>query len=53
MLDNLKASGGPFTDAEDVCKYMSEDMVEHDPKVKQRRLKLEIQFARESTTLLP
>ena len=53
MLDNLKASDGPFTDAKDVLKYMSEDMVEPDPKVKQRRLKLEIQFASESTTLLP
>ena len=53
MLDNLKTSGGPFTDAEDVLKYMSEDMVESDPKVKKRRLKLEIQFARVSTTLLP
>ena len=53
MLDNLKASGGPFTNAEEVSSYMADDNLGLNTKAKQRRLKLEIQFARESTTLLP
>ena len=51
MLDTLKEYGGPFTAADEVSLYMMKEDV--DEKSKQRRLKLEIQFARESTTVLP
>ena len=51
MLDALKEYGGPFTVADEVSLYMMKEDV--DEKSKQRRLKLEIQFARESTTVLP
>jgi hypothetical protein len=50
MMDNLKANGGPFTDADEVDTFLEQAM---DPKVKQRRMKMELQFARDSSTLLP
>ena len=51
MLDKLKHSGGPFTDSGEVEKFLEDPDV--DDKTKQQRMKLEVQFARESTTLLP
>ena len=51
MLEILKTSGGPFTAAEEVSIFIDDSDV--DSKTKQKRMKLEIQFARESTTLLP
>ena len=53
MLDNLKSGGGPFTDADEVSNFKKDETLGLDSKAKQKRLKLEIQFARESTTLLP
>ena len=46
MLDALKSRCGPFTDSGEVEKFLKDN-------VKQQRMKLEVQFARESTTLLP
>ena len=51
MLEYLKTCGGPFTNAEEVEKYMLDtDVTEVN---KQKRLKKEMQFARESSTTLP
>ena len=51
MLEKLKVADGPFTDADMVKEYLeNRDMTD---KVKQSRLKLEVQFARESSTTLP
>jgi hypothetical protein len=50
LLEKLKAEQGPFTNAEEVKDYMDTDV---DPKVKQIRLKKEVQFARNSSTTLP
>ena len=51
MLDSLKSYGGPFTDDGEVEQYQDDQSM--DDKGKEQRMKLEIQFARESTTLLP
>ena len=51
MLEDLKSTGGPFTNAEEVEKYL-EDITITD-KDKQKRMKKEVQFARESSTTLP
>ena len=51
MLEHLKIKGGPFTDAEAVSKYLESPL--EDPRKKQSRLKLELRFARESSTNLP
>ena len=51
MLDKLKCKGGPFTDSDEVEEFLADQSV--DKNTKQQRMKLEIQFARESTTLLP
>eukprot|EP00731_Ephydatia_muelleri_P017622 Em0010g720a len=51
MLNSLKSLTGPFTDAVEVVKYLAEPTLSE--KVKQQRLKLEVEFAKESTTLLP
>ena len=51
MLEKLKADNGPFTDADMVREYM--DNSDICDKLKQNRLKLEVQFARESSTTLP
>ena len=51
MLKQLKIDGGPFTDAEAVNKYLDSPL--EDTKTKQSRLKLELRFARESSTNLP
>ena len=50
MLDTLKSCGGPFTDSEKVEKFLNDKTM--DNNAKQKRMKLEVQFARESTTLL-
>ena len=49
-MEKLKAEKGPFTSAEEVQEYMSSNA---SPKVKQNRLKREMQFARNSSTTLP
>ena len=50
-LDSLKAKGGPFTDEREVDEYLGN--VDIDEKEKVKRMKLELQFARDSSTLLP
>ena len=51
MLDKLKTLGGPFTDSGEVEKVLADETLNENAK--QQRMKLEVQFARESTTLLP
>ena len=51
MMEALKINGGPFTDAGSVQNYL--ESVEVGDKEKQSRLKLELRFARESSTTLP
>ena len=53
MLEKLKLVGGPFTDADSVQTFL--DIPENvlGDKEKQKRLKLEMQFSRESSTTLP
>lgn len=53
MLEALKEAGGPFTDAAAVQAYLDLENVEMNAKKKQSRLKLELRFARESSTTLP
>ena len=48
-LDELKEVGGPFTCADEVRLYL--DKEELSEREKQKRLKKEVQFARERTTL--
>ena len=50
MMEKLKEKKGPFTNAEEVEEYMKMDLPD---KVKQARLKMEMQFARDSSTTLP
>ncbi|KAJ8395923.1 hypothetical protein AAFF_G00026310 [Aldrovandia affinis] len=51
MLDTLKCSGGPFTDSGEVEKFLVDETL--DDNAKQQRMKLEVEFARESTVLMP
>ena len=51
MLEALKLVEGPFTDADSVQNFL--DNGELSDKEKQSRLKLELKFARESSTTLP
>ena len=51
LLEQLKAIQGPFTNAEEVQEYLEDPMIE--PKVKQARMKMEVKFARDSSTTLP
>ena len=51
MLEKLKRLDGPFTDADMVEDFLKAKDIPD--KVKQNRLKLEVQFARESSTTLP
>ena len=44
-LQKLKEQGGPFTSAEEVDTYLS-DLDETNKKEKQKRMKLEISYAR-------
>ena len=50
MMENLKVEGGPFTNAEEVEEFLRSDIA---AKLKQKRMKREIQFARDSSTTLP
>ena len=50
-LDKLKKLGGPFTDADEVMVYVGDpEITEKEKKV---RMKMELQFARDSSTTLP
>ena len=51
MLNALKSRGGPFMDSGEVEKSLTDETLKDN--VKQQSMKLEVQFARESTTLLP
>ena len=51
-LQKLKEEGGPFTSAEEVDSYLV-DLDDINMKEKQRRMKLEITYARDTSTLLP
>ena len=46
----MKNKNGPFTCAEEIDEYMGSDI---DPKVKQKRMKNEIVYARDSTRSIP
>ena len=50
-LDFLKSEGGPFTDEREVKEYFARDDVEEKQRIK--RMKVELQHARDSSTLLP
>ena len=51
LLEDLKASNGPFTNSDEVQLYLDDPLI--DMKEKQRRFKREVQFARDSSTTLP
>ena len=50
LLEDLKEVGGPFTSAEQVESFLTDSA---DEKKKKERLKQEVQYARDTTTLLP
>ena len=50
MLEELMQDNGLFTNAEEVQYFMEKDISE---SKKQARLKKEVKFARESSTILP
>ena len=50
-LEFLKSKGGPFTDEREVEEYLAKKDEQEKDKVK--RMKMELQFARDSFTLLP
>ena len=50
-LQKLKEQGGPFTSAEEVDAYLA-DLDDANMKEKQKRMKLEISYARDTSTLL-
>ena len=50
-LEILKKAGGPFTDASEVEKFLNDVVVS--PEAKKQRMKMEMQFARDSSTTLP
>ena len=52
ILQKLKEQGGPFTSAEEVDDYLA-DLDDLNMKEKQKRMKLEITYARDTSTLLP
>ena len=49
-LDTLKGLGGPFTDADEVVLFLSQDIPQSEKK---KRMKLELTFVWDSSTLLP
>lgn len=51
ILDFLKSKGGPFTDHREVDKYLGR--TDETEKEKVKRMKMELQYARDSSTLLP
>ena len=50
-LDFLKSKGGPFTDLHEVDEYLTRN--DESEKEKVKRMKTELQYARDSSTLLP
>ena len=50
LLEDLKEVGGPFTSAEQVESFLTSSA---DEKKTKKRLKQEVQYARDTTTLLP
>ena len=50
-LDFLKTKGGPFTDEREIEEYLAKQGETEKEKVK--RMKLELQYARDTSTLLP
>ena len=53
LLESLHELGGPFTNADQVETYLKQKDDTGSEKERQKRLKKEIQFARESSTTLP
>ena len=51
ILNELKSLGGPFTSDVEVANYLKN--TEDDERVKQKRMKLEVKFARDSSITLP
>jgi len=51
ILDFLKSKGGPFTDHREVDEYLGR--TDETEKEKVKRMKMELQYARDSSTLLP
>ena len=51
ILDRLKQVGGPFTNAEEVYAYLC--LKNADPKTKQKRLRDEITYTRDTSSSLP
>ena len=51
-LESLKVIGGPFTSAEEVEFYLA-DLNPQNEKNKKQRMKKELQYARDTSTLLP
>lgn len=51
VLEELRSWGGPFCSAEEVEEFINREDLED--KEKQKRLKKELRFARESSTTLP
>ena len=50
ILDNLKKEGGPFSSADEVDEYMGTNLSD---SVKQKRMKKEVKYARDSTRSIP
>ena len=51
LLEELKVNSGPFTNSDEVDNFLNDSMI--NDKDKQKRMKKEIQFARDSSTTLP
>ena len=51
QLKELKKQGGPFTSEEEVTAYISDESIDED--LKSRRLKMEVQYARDTSISLP
>ena len=51
-LEELKNKGGPFTSAEEVDSFLA-DLNSTNEKDKKQRMKKEVQYARDTSTLLP
>ena len=53
LMEELKESGGPFTSSEQVDIFLTVTMANKDERKRKRRMKLEIQYARDTSNLLP
>ena len=51
VLEDLKQMGGPFTTADEVTIFLDNNDMTDDAK--KRRIKIEVQFTRDSSTTLP